>query len=49
MGRLTWFFAGSLLGGAQILNTVYETELLKEQMARDIATSQRMKNFVRSL
>jgi hypothetical protein len=46
MGRLTWFFAGSFLGGVQILNQVYETELLKEQVARDLATSQRMKNFV---
>jgi len=47
MGRLTWFLAGSFLGGVQILNQVYETELLKEQVARDLATSQRMKNFVR--
>lgn len=47
MGRLTWFAAGALVGGTQILNQVYETESLKEQVAQDLVTSERIKHFVR--
>jgi len=47
MGRLIWFAAGAAVGGAQILNQVYETELLKEQVAHDLVVSERIKHFVR--
>ncbi len=47
MGRLIWFAAGAVVGGAQILNQVYETELLKEQVAHDLVVSERIKHFVR--
>jgi hypothetical protein len=32
MGRITWFLLGNFVGAACILNHVYETELLKEEI-----------------
>jgi hypothetical protein len=32
MGRITWFLLGSFIGSVNILNNVYETELLKEEI-----------------
>ena len=46
MGRSNWFLAGAFIGGAQILNQVYENECLKETVAKELQTSNRIKSFV---
>jgi hypothetical protein len=46
MGRISWFVAGGLFGGLQILNQVYETEVLKEEIGNEIRTAERIQNFV---
>lgn len=46
MGRLNWFILGSIVGSVQILNQVYENELLKHQLYKELKTIYRMKNFV---
>ena len=48
MGRLSSFIWGSAFGGALVLNQVYENEALKEQVQRDLKTTQRMQQFVRT-
>ena len=46
MGRSNWFLAGAFIGGAQILNQVYENECLKETVAKELQTSNRITSFV---
>lgn len=36
MGRLYWLFAGTSVGTLQILNYVYENELLKHKIKKEI-------------
>ena len=46
MGRLNWFIVGSVIGSAQILSYVYESELIKQEIRHEISVVDRMKNFV---
>ncbi len=46
MGRIYWFLAGSSVGTIQILNYVYENELLKQKLHKEMQTVARMQNFV---
>lgn len=32
MGRVSWFLAGTAVGSVQVLNYVYENELLKQKL-----------------
>lgn len=42
MGRLNYFLAGTLVGSLQILNQVYENELIHQQIHHDLHTSHRI-------
>ena len=46
MSRITYFLTGVAVGGVQVLNYVYENELLVQKIQREIATVQRMTEFV---
>jgi hypothetical protein len=48
MGKLYWLLAGSSVGTVQLLNYVYENELLKQKLRKEIQIIQRMQNFVSS-
>lgn len=48
MGRTTWFISGCFVGSLFILNQVYETELLKQELKNEVDTIRRMKNFVKT-
>eukprot|EP00347_Sterkiella_histriomuscorum_P002342 403368520 len=45
MGKLTYFLGGVAVGGVQVLNYIYENELLMQKIQREIATVQRMTEF----
>lgn len=46
MGRIPWFLGGVFVGSLQVLNSVYETELVKQDLRNQIDTLRRVKNFV---
>lgn len=46
MGRLNYFLAGTFVGSLQILNQVYENELIHQQIQHDMQTTQRIQHFV---
>lgn len=46
MGRFTWFLVGTAVGSIQVLNYVYEKELLKQNLKNEIRIVHRMKDFV---
>lgn len=46
MGRFTWFLVGTAVGSIQVLNYVYEKELLKQNLKNEIRVVHRMKDFV---
>lgn len=46
MGRLAWFLSGGLVGSVQVLNQVYESEILKQKLTEEVQILLHMKYFV---
>ena len=45
-GRLNWFLCGSLVGSLQVLNQVYEHEVLQESVKEELASLKRLQDNV---